>query len=209
MIMSVGNVKTIVKVALGIIVVLLIVLPISYAVQQSVLGMNLELQAKVAKFQGQVISLNDQLADLRSHVIYLYGANASMPSSIEDFQSLQTQISTLKSGATELQNQLSDLRNRLNALKTPKILTSLGTTDVRSNVVDTRFYIKGTVWNVGVETAFNSSLHVTLYRGAFIVNETYLMLGDLPGGSWKEVETNIHYSGAALTNWTIIPIVYP
>ncbi len=197
--------KTIVKVALGIIVVLLIVLPISYAVQQSVLGMNQELQAKVAKFQGQVISLNDQIADLRSHVSYLFYANASIPGEIEDFQNLQTKISTLKSETLELQNQFTDLKNRLNELKSPKILTSLGTTDVRSNVADYRFFIKGTVWNVGVEMAYNSSLHVMLYRGSFIVSNTYIQLGDLPGGSWKDVETNIHYSGSPLTNWTIIP----
>ena len=58
---------------------------------------------------------------------------------------------------------------------------------------------------LGTETALNCSLHVTLYQGITVAEDTYIRLGDIGGGSFVDVGKNIYYSGDALTNWTIIP----
>jgi hypothetical protein len=42
-----------------------------------------------------------------------------------------------------------------------------------------------------------------------VVNETNIELGTLDSVSWTDVEVNIHYSGSALTNWTIVPMFSP
>jgi hypothetical protein len=70
---------------------------------------------------------------------------------------------------------------------------------------DIRLYISGEVWNVGTDIARNCKLHVTLYRGGTVVKDTYIELGTINPATFREVATNIYYTGVALTNWTIIP----
>ena len=68
-----------------------------------------------------------------------------------------------------------------------------------------RFYISGEVWNLGTGAARDCRLHVTLYQGETVANDTYVELGTINAGTYVDVATNIYYSGEALTNWTIIP----
>jgi regulator of replication initiation timing len=206
--MLVSNVKTSVKVTFSVILALLIALPTGYTLQQTVFA-NQELKGKVSELESQIESLSNQTTDLRKQVSNFLDANASILSEIEDFQRLQTEMANLKNGTSGLQVELTDLQSKINEMKTPKLVTSLGATDYRPASLEYRLYIQGKVWNVGVETASNSSLHVTMYRGSLVVNDTYIMLGDLTGASWKDLDTNIHYSGSALTNWTIIPEFNP
>ncbi len=85
--------------------------------------------------------------------------------------------------------------------------TRLGASDLRYNYSgqDVRLYISGEVWNVGAVVARNCRLHVTLYQGGVVANDTYIELGTINAGSYVNVASNIYYSGPALTNWRIIP----
>jgi cell division protein FtsL len=192
--------KVSVKVTLVVILVFLIILPSGYA-----LTMNTSLQ----ELKSQVVALGNQLEDYQSQVNDLLGENASIRSEIANFQSFQGEVVNLKKDVADLKNKIEDLKKERNEIKNPKIVTYLGTTDVRTDLSKTRFYMSGRVWNTGIDVAYNCSLHVTLYRGDSIVNDSYVKLGDLHGASWLDVDTNIHYSGSALTNWTIIPEFTP
>lgn len=88
-----------------------------------------------------------------------------------------------------------------------KLVTRLGAYDMRYNYSgqDIRLYMTGEVWNVGTETAQNCSLHVILQQGDVVAADTYILLGNIAGGSFTDVARNIYYTGDALTNWTIIP----
>ena len=103
-----------------------------------------------------------------------------------------------------LQSQL----NLLSQEKVPaRLVTRVGGSDMRYNYSDQRirFFITGEVWNVGTEAAVNCSLHVTLYQGDTVANDTYIELGTIAGGSFTEVASHIYYTGDALTKWTITP----
>lgn len=96
----------------------------------------------------------------------------------------------------------------MNQGKVPaRLVTRLGANDMRYNYTgsDIRLYISGEVWNVGTEAAQNCSLHVTLYQGNTVAKDTYIELGTINGGSFKDVAANIYYTGESLSNWTIIP----
>jgi len=65
--------------------------------------------------------------------------------------------------------------------------------------------IYGEVWNVGTDTAYNCKLHVVAYQGAVIAIDTYIELGTIYGEDKKSIDSNVYYSGSALTSWTITP----
>lgn len=173
-------------------------------------------------FQEQLGSLEIQVANLTKKVAELQRDNAI----IEDYLlRLENETVTLPNRITELQKENAELRNETETLQarvdeesqafsdgTPKIVTRLGATDVRSTPAPghpwsgiIRFYISGEVWNVGTAPARNCKLHVTLYQGSIIANETYVPLGTIVPGFYVEVSSNIYYVGSALTGWTINP----
>jgi cell division protein FtsL len=123
---------------------------------------------------------------------------------------LQKQAADLRNQINNLQNEKADLQSQLSQLSqrpiVPKLATRLGATDMRYNYTGqtTRLYISGEIWNVGTAPAYNCRLHVTLYQGDIVANDTHIELGTIAAGSWKDVAANIYYEGVALTNWTII-----
>ena len=124
---------------------------------------------------------------------------------------LQKQAADLRNQINNLQSEKANLQNQLSQAGAPKIVTRLGVKDVRSTPAEghpwsgrIRLYVAGEVWNVGTNAAQNCRLHVTLYQGDVVANDTYIELGTIADGSWKDVATDIYYEGVALTNWTIM-----
>jgi regulator of replication initiation timing len=165
--------------------------------------------------QTQVANIRSQLASLSSQASSLQGENANLTAQIGDLEgqvaSLSNQTNNLRSEKSRLLGEKASLQSQLNMLRqgkvSPKLVTRLGVRDIRYNYSgsDIRFYITGEVWNVGAEAAVNCSLHVTLYQGDTVAEDTYIELGTINGGSFTEVARNIYYTGDALTKWTITP----
>lgn len=128
---------------------------------------------------------------------------------------IQKQVNDLKTATAELQSEKETLNNQFqtqNKAFSPKLVTQLGAKDIRKSPYPNhpwsgiiRFYIAGEVWNVGQVSAFNSKLHVVLYQGTTVANDTYVQLGTIKPGSFLQVKADIFYEGDALTSWNIIP----
>ena len=125
----------------------------------------------------------------------------------KEVDDLNGQVANLQEEKTNIQNQLL---SRLNQTQVPRLVTRLGTKDVRSSPYlnhpwsgQIRFYISGEVWNVGRISANNSKLHVTLYQGSVIANDTFIGLGTIAAGSYVDVNANVPYQGEPLTKWTV------
>ena len=169
----------------------------------------------VDSLQEEVMDLQSQLSNLNSQASNLHSENANLASQAADLESqasvLIDEMGNLQDEKSKLTDENANLQNQLTLVlegKAPaKLVARLGANDMRYNYSgqDIRLYITGEVCNVGTETAFNSSLHVTLYQGTNVAVDTYIQLGDLAGGSFTVVARNIYYTGEALSNWTITP----
>lgn len=113
--------------------------------------------------------------------------------------SLENQLVDLKESIEELE----DLKNKINFMLNPRIVTNLGSSDVRTDPY--RLYIDGYVINCGFETAYNCSLKVTLFRNRLVVKEAVIDLLSIENGDFIRVMKDIHYNGDPLTHWTIDP----
>jgi hypothetical protein len=132
--------------------------------------------------------------------------NNSVQKQIDDFRS---QVTGLQSEKASLQDQLQTQQSRANP---PELVSRLGVKDVRASPYANhpwsgriRFYVSGEVWNVGQVPAYNCTLHVVLYQGANVANDTYVMLGTIKPGSFADVSANVYYEGEALTSWSLAP----
>lgn len=170
--------------------------------------------------KNQATDLQAQLANLKEQANLLQSEKASLETQAADLQSqeanLSNQTDNLQAENAYLQTENADLESQLSRIPVPqtapKILTRLGTSDVRSSPFEghpwsgvIRFYISGEVWNVGTADAHECRLHVTLYQVDAVANDSYIDLGTVEAGSYVEVDSNIYYSGNALTSWTIVP----
>jgi hypothetical protein len=124
---------------------------------------------------------------------------------------LNSQISRLNQQISDLQNQtasakaqISDLQNQTKGLKAPRLITvNLVTSDNRPVSGTPFLHVRGYVCNVGIDTAYNSTIHVEAYRVAgILIIDTDIDLGSIAGESWKSVDTDIYYTGNSLTSWT-------
>jgi len=128
---------------------------------------------------------------------------------------LQHQLYNLQTENENLQRKNANLEHQLYYEREPFLVTRLGVSDVlynpqyRGKSLIPRLYIQGEVWNIGDKIAFNCSLHVVLYQGNVVANETYIELGDIQPWSLVKVDRNIYYEGERLTNWTITPQFTP
>jgi hypothetical protein len=137
--------------------------------------------------------------------VYFYGEqrDSALRNAVltEQASELLTLTSTLESETAELEDQLNQLLQ-----VGPRLVTRLGARDMRLNYTgqETRLYISGEVWNIGTFAARNCKLHVTLYQGVTVANDTYIELGTIDVGSYADVASNVYYTGNALTNWTLM-----
>ncbi len=122
---------------------------------------------------------------------------------------LKAQASELNALASALDSETAELKNQLNQLSQegPKLVTRLGARDMRFNYTgqETRLYISGEIWNVGESAAHNCKLHIIIYQGITVANNTYIELGAIDAGAYVDVAWNVYYMGDALTNWTLTP----
>ncbi len=129
---------------------------------------------------------------------------------------VQKQIDNFRKQITDLQNEKTSLQEQLqtqqNTAGSPKLVSRLGAKDIRASPYANhpwsgriRFYVSGEVWNVGQVPAYNCRLHVVLFQGATIANDTYVMLGTIKPDSFVEVSADIYYEGNALTSWNVTP----
>ena len=176
--------------------------------QQNVFATDSSLQTQVADLRSQIASLSNQTSSLQ-------GENANLTTQIADLAgqaaSLSNQTNNLQSEKSRLLDEKASLQSQLNLLSQEKVparlVTRVGGSDMRYNYSgqQIRLCVTGEVWNVGTEAAVNCSLHVTLYQGVTVAQDTYIDLGTIAGGSYTQVFRNIYYTGDALTKWTITP----
>lgn len=140
------------------------------------------------------LQLRSQLSALESQLVTVQGQLLSMQDENEN-----------------LQRENANLKHQLYYEREPFLVTMLGVSDVlynpqyRGRSLTPRLYIQGEVWNVGDKVAYNCSLHVVLYQGSAVANETRIELGNMKPWTYVKVDRNIYYEGARLTNWTITP----
>lgn len=179
---------------------------IYFCSQQNVFATDSSLQTQVADFRSQLGSLSSQVSSLQ-------GENANLTARIGDLEgqaaSLSNQTNNLQSENSKLLGEKSNLQSQLSLLSQEKVparlVTRVGGSDMRYNYSgqQIRFCVTGEVWNVGTEAAVNCSLHVILYQGVIVAQDTYIELGTIEGGSFTQVFRNIYYTGDALTKYTI------
>ena len=115
------------------------------------------------------------------------------------------QIADLQNQISTLQNEKSALQNEIDSLKASKLVTSLGASDEKPWLATDYLHVYGKVWNVGTNTANNCKLHVILYQGAVVAEDTYINLDTIVGESSVSVDSKVYYEGSALTDWNITP----
>ncbi len=180
-----------------------------YVQQQHGLAANNDLQKQAATLESQIANLNNQTNSLQNKKTDFEAQIVNLENQAAD---LSNQANSFQNENAALQSENAAIQNQISQIGTPKIVTRLGATDVRSTPAAghpwsgvIRFYISGEVWNLGTGTAKDCRLHVTLYQGNTVANDTYVELGTINAGSYTDVAANIYYTGEALTNWTIIP----
>lgn len=146
------------------------------------------LNGNITNYESQISSLNSQIASLQNQI-----------------DSLNSQISSLNSQIDSLNAQITNLQNQINTLEAPKlILVNLRADDNRPIFGTPYLHVYGEVCNVGTNTAYDCKLHVVAYQsGGVVAIDTYITLGTIDGESWVSVDTNVYYSGDALTSWTV------
>jgi regulator of replication initiation timing len=183
-----------------------------YALQQDGLAGDNGLKKQAANLQSQLAILSNQTDSLQSEKTNL----ETQVTNLENQTAyLQNQTDSLQSENSKLQDENAAVQNQIDQVRlsgAPRIVTRLGATDVRSTPAEghpwsgvIRFYISGEVWNIGTGSARDCRLHVMLYQGETVANDTYVELGTINAGTYVDVAEDIYYFGETLTNWTIIP----
>jgi hypothetical protein len=152
-----------------------------------------ELQSQAANLQNQTVNLQNQVAALNDKA-----------------NNLQTENSNLQNQNAELQKEIENLTESAAniPLNKPRLVTRLGA----SNVIESahgnnpRLFVEGDVFNTGGATAWNATLHITMFIGVKVVGETFIALGNMEPFSGCHISRDIQYGATGrLTNWTIIP----
>jgi regulator of replication initiation timing len=155
-------------------------------------------KAEKANLQNQIANLTQQITGLQRQIATSNHGNSNL---IDENAELQEENANLQQANADLENQLYE--------QGPRLITKLGATDVKidntaNHSNQTRLFIEGVVWNIGAKPAENSRLHVILYQGDEVVNNTYIELGTIRGLDCVSVRSDIYYySGDRLTDWKI------
>ncbi len=182
-----------------------------YMLQPQDLAITNESKKQIAELQSEFASLGNNLTRLQTEKSNLETNVSTLTSEVAGLDELATRLQTEN---TNLQNQTAALQSQIESAHDglPKIVTRLGARDVRNTPApghpwsgQIRLYVAGEVWNVGTGPARNCKLHIILYQGNNLANETYAELGTIEVGGWADVAVNIYYNGDALTSWTLIP----
>jgi len=166
----------------------------------------------------EIASLVTERDALKQQVNDLIIERGNLPTP-EQVNSLIAERDALKQQVNDLTDERGDLLREIDALNTqitslqriiedleaPKLVTALAVVDQRPLYQTPYFEITGTVWNVGSDTATNCRLHVIMYQGSAIAEDTYISLITINGESYRTVDEKIFYAGTKITDWEIIP----
>jgi len=183
-----------------------------YALQQHSSAENKNLEKQIGDLKNELATLSNKTEELQSRKVSLEIKITALEDQITNlkYQSEKAKRENLNIADenAEIQRQIDQIKQR----GVPKIITRLGTADVRSTPAGghpwsgvIRFYVSGEVWNMGTGSARDCRLHITLYQGDKVANDTYVKIGTIEAGTYVEVAVNIYYDGEALTNFLIIP----
>jgi competence protein ComGC len=146
--------------------------------------------------------LETQVADLQSQVNSLTTTHDNYVSTHSHSNS---EYDTLQSDYNNYMANHHHTDSEYNALEASELVTRLGANDERPWLQTPYFHISGEVWNVGTNAAYNCKLHIIIYQGAVVAEDTYINLGTINGKTFTSVDSKIYYEGSELTNWEILP----
>ena len=154
--------------------------------------------------------LEQQIADLQSQLDSL---NATHQNYVSTHSHTNLEYDILENQIADLQDQTNSLQTQIKDLESAKlILVNLYGTDTRPLFQTPYLHVQGEVVNVGTDYAFNCRLHVILYQGEVVAEDTHVNLGTIIGEDYTTVDSKIYYEGEALTDWSITAVimgVYP
>ena len=98
----------------------------------------------------------------------------------------------------------NSLQSEVNSLRAPQFVWKIDITDSRPFLQTPRAIVKGDIWNVGT-SACNCRLHVVIYQGAVIAEDTYINVGTINGRYYRSVNSEIFYDGSEITSYEVTP----
>lgn len=177
-------------------------------------GQITNLSAQINTLQSEVATKNAQIASLQLQVSTLQSNLTSVISELGEKQAqiiaLEQQVEGLDATISSLQTQLYDCQEQLEALSNvANEIEQLKQVNLNAiNLDDWGWYesggdwvthsvrITGTVFNSGVYTAYNTTMHIYIYNsiGETIRHDEYF-LGNLPSRSYVNIDNVTYFSG--------------
>jgi hypothetical protein len=149
----------------------------------------------------KVVNRNVAIALGSINIIFLIGLVGAIVNYTSIINNKDSQINSLNVQIKNLQSKVVDLESQINTLMAPKLVfVNMKYDDIRPWFGAPYLHVYGEVCNVGTKTAYNSKIHVVAYQRGVVAIDTYIVLGTISGESWTHVDSNIYYSGGALTN---------
>lgn len=171
------------------------------------------LTAQITTLQGEVATKNAQIESLQSQVSSLQGNLTSAITELSDkeaqINSLELQVTGLNATITSLQGQLNECQVQLEALSgVANEIEQLKQVNLNAINLEWAWYesggdwvthnvrIMGTIFNSGVYTAYNTTMHVYIYNsfGEVIRYDEYF-LGNLHSRSYVNINNITYFSG--------------
>jgi len=132
-----------------------------------------------------------------------YKSNHSYSNS--EYDTLQSDYNNYVDNHHYTDDEYRALESERDSLKASKLVTRLDVSDQRPWFQTPYFHISGEVWNVGTNMAYNCKLHIIIYQGAVVAEDTYINLGAINGETYTSVDSKVYYEGSEITGWDIIP----
>jgi hypothetical protein len=138
-------------------------------------------------------------------ILTFQGSNPTLASNITSFSnyailniiSLEAQIQSLSSYITSLNTQLDNLER-------PNFVSvSLMSSDNRPWLQTPYLLVQGYLFNTGVNASTGTVLHVQAFQGSVLAFNTTVSLGTVYGRGSVYVNSQITYTGSALTSWRV------
>ena len=116
-------------------------------------------------------------------------------------------IDSLNANIANFRSQILNLQSQIDKLGAPNIIEiNMNSKDIRPLFGTPYLHVDGEVYNSGINTGYNCSLHVTAYqKNEVLAINTDIMLGTIKGQSYALVNASLTYSGGSLIGWVIIP----
>ena len=161
------------------------------------------LENQIADLQAQVSDLEETIFGFENEVANLESEKSGL---LNEVANLESEKSGLLNEVTNLEKARYLLLSEIENLKSEKlIMVNLDGTDNRPLLGTPYLHVTGEVVNVGTYTAYNCKLHVVLYQGEVVAEDTYINLGTINGEGWKTVDSQIYYEGEELTAYSVTP----